>query len=102
MIPEIVRNNSNINFVNYNKLNIKNEELPIINENITLPSILESMNKNENKDKDNKENKITIGIINEKIENIILLMKDMKEIDKKLKKKDLNKILNNYILNLKE
>ena len=102
MIPEIVRNNSNINFVNYNKLNIKNEELPIINENINLPSILENMNKNENKDKDNKENKITIGIINEKIENIILLMKDMKEIDKKLKKKDLNKILNNYILKLKE
>jgi hypothetical protein len=29
-------------------------------------------------------------------------MKDMKEIDKKLKKKDLNKILNNYILKLKE
>ena len=103
MIPEIVRNNSNINFVNYNKLNIKNEELPIINENINLPSILENMNKNENKDnKENKENKITIGIINEKIENIILLMKDMKEIDKKLKKKDLNKILNNYILKLKE
>ena len=105
MIPEIVRNNSNINIINYNKLNIKNEELPVINEkiNINVPSILENMNKNENKDnKDNKENKIKIGTINEKIENIILLMKDMKEIDKKLKKKDLNKILNNYILNLKE
>jgi len=100
MIPEIVRNNSYINYINYNKLNIKNEELPIINENINLPSILENVNKNENKD--NKENKITIGIINEKIENIIILMKDMKEIDKKLKKKDLNKILSNYILNLKE
>ena len=92
MIPEIVRNNSYINYINYNKLNIKNEELPIINENINLPSILENVNKNENKD--NKENKITIGIINEKIENIIILMKDMKEIDKKLKKKDLNNILN--------
>ena len=100
MIPEIVRNNSNINYINYNNLNIKNEELPVINENINLPSILENVNINENKD--NKENKITIGIINEKIENIIILMKDMKEIDKKLKKKDLNKILNNYILNLKE
>ena len=92
MIPEIVRNNSIINYINYNKLNIKNEELPIINENINLPSILENVNKNENKD--NKKNKITNEIINEKIENIIILMKDMKEIDKKLKKKDLNKILN--------
>ena len=81
MIPEIVRNNSNINIINYNKLNIKNEELPVINEkiNINLPSILENMNKNENKD--NKDNKIKIGVINEKIENIINLMKDMKEID---------------------
>ena len=106
--PEIVRNNSNINFVSYNKLNIKNDELPVINENINikLPSILENMNKNENKEnkdnKDNKENKIRVGVINEKIENIISLMKDMKEIDKKLKKKDFNKILSNYILNLKE
>ena len=96
IIPEIVRNNSNINFVNYNKLNIKNDELPVINENINLPSVL------ENENKDNTENKVTIGLINEKIENINILMKDMKEIDKKLKKKDLNKILNNYIINLKE
>ena len=59
-----------------------NKKLPIINENIK-----------------NNKNKENMKIINEKIENILNLLKNIKEIDGKIKKKDLKKIINNLLIN---
>ena len=59
-----------------------NKDLPIINENIR-----------------NNKNKESIQIINEKIGNILNLLKNIKEIDSKIKKKDLKKIINNLLIN---
>ena len=83
-IPEKIRNNScsdfNFNFNNYK--NQKYSNLESINEKIV-----------DNKIKENK-----IAIINKKIENIFSIIKNMKQIDKNLKKKDIKKILNNFLL----
>ena len=59
-----------------------NKKLPIINENIK-----------------NNKNKENMKVINEKIENILNLLKNIKEIDGKIKKKDLKKIINNLLIN---
>ena len=59
------------------------------NINNNLPIINETTKKNKNKE---------MKIINDKIEKIISLLKDMKEIDSKLKKKDLKQIINNKFL----
>ena len=59
------------------------------NINNNLPIINETTKKNKNKE---------MKIINDKIEKIISLLKDMKEIDSKLKKKDLKQIINNKLL----
>ena len=59
------------------------------NINNNLPIISETTKKNKNKE---------MKIINDKIEKIISLLKDMKEIDSKLKKKDLKQIINNKFL----
>ena len=59
------------------------------NINNNLPIINETTKKNKNKE---------MKIINDKIEKIISLLKDMKEIDNKLKKKDLKQIINNKFL----
>ena len=59
-----------------------NYNLPIINENTR-----------------NNTNKENIKIINEKIQIITALLKDIKEIDNKLKKKDLKKIINILLVN---
>ena len=59
-----------------------NHNLPIINENTR-----------------NNKNKENIKIINEKIQIITALLKDIKEIDNKLKKKDLKKIINILLVN---
>ena len=59
------------------------------NINNNLPIISETTKKNKNKE---------MKIINDKIEKIISLLKDMKEIDNKLKKKDLKQIINNKFL----
>ena len=81
-IPEIVRNNScsdfKFNFNNYN--NNKYSNLENINENI-----------------DNKINENKIGIINNKLDNIFSIIKNMKQIDKILKKKDIKKIETNFL-----
>ena len=81
-IPEIVRNNScsdfKFNFNNYNKNKYSN--LESINENI-----------------DNKINDNKIGIINNKLDNIFSIIKNMKQIDKILKKKDIKKIETNFL-----
>ena len=81
-IPEIVRNNScsdfKFNFNNYN--NNKYSNLESINENI-----------------DNKINENKIGIINNKLDNIFSIIKNMKQIDKILKKKDIKKIETNFL-----
>ena len=61
-------------------VNKKDKNLPIINKKM--------------KNKNIKDNEI---IINEQIEKIISLIKEMKEIDNKLKKKDLKKMLKNLI-----
>ncbi len=74
-IPEIIRNNSINNIkVNFNKLERINEDII-----------------------DNKIDNNKIENINKKVENIIVLIKEIKYIDKKLKKKDLNKIIKNCI-----
>ena len=59
------------------------------NINNNLPIISETTKKNKNKE---------MKIINDKIEKIISLLRDMKEIDNKLKKKDLKQIINNKFL----
>ena len=59
------------------------------NINNNLPIINETTKKNKNKE---------MKIINDKIEKIISLLKDMKEIDSKLKKKDFKQIINNKFL----
>ena len=59
------------------------------NINNNLPIINETTKKNKNKE---------MKIINDKIEKIKSLLKDMKEIDSKLKKKDLKQIINNKFL----
>ena len=59
------------------------------NINNNLPIINETTKKNKNKE---------MKIINDKIEKIKSLLKDMKEIDSKLKKKDLKQIINNKLL----
>ena len=63
----------------YTDNNIIKNTLPIINETTKIKS---------------KEN---MKIINENIETINALIKDMKEIDNKIKKKDLKKIINNLL-----
>ena len=67
----------------FKEKNSNNKNLPIINENIR-----------------NNKNKENIKIINEKIENILDLLKNIKEIDGKIKKKDLKKIINNLLINI--
>ena len=74
-------NNKNIKS-NFNE-NINNNNLPIICENT----------------KYNKNNKENEEIINKNIQILILLLKEMKEVDSKLKKKDLKKIINNLLIN---
>jgi hypothetical protein len=59
------------------------------NINNNLPIINETTKKNKNKE---------MKIINDKIEKIKSLLRDMKEIDSKLKKKDLKQIINNEFL----
>ena len=96
-------NNNNLITYNYDNINDMNDNIIITNDNVNynvLPSISEKVNDNLNKE--NKDNKIGVGMLNEKMENIITLMKDMKEIDKKFKKKDFNNLLNNYLLNISE
>lgn len=96
-------NNNNLITYNYDNINDMNDNIIITNDNVNynvLPSISEKVNDNLNKE--NKDNKIGVGMLNEKMENIITLMKDMKEIDKRLKKKDFNNLLNNYLLNISE
>ena len=66
----------------FNENIFNNKKLPIINENIK-----------------NNKNKENMKIINEKIENILNLLKNIKEIDGKIKKKDLKKIINNLLIN---
>ena len=66
----------------FNEYISNNKKLPIINENIK-----------------NNKNKENMKIINEKIENILNLLKNIKEIDGKIKKKDLKKIINNLLIN---
>ena len=74
-IPEIIRKNSNNNFiVNYSNL-------ARIKENIL----------------NDKIDKIKFESINKKVDSINILIKEIKQIDKTLKKKDLNKIINNCI-----
>jgi len=63
-----------------------------------LPSIDEKIVRNKNNNKKDKK----IENINKKMEDIILLIKNMKFIDKKLKKKDFCKIMNNCLLENKE
>ena len=67
----------------FKEKNSNNKNLPIINENIR-----------------NNKNKENMQIINEKIENILDLLKNIKEIDGKIKKKDLKKIINNLLINI--
>ena len=75
--------NKSFNKTYYFNENISNnKKLPIINENIK-----------------NNKNKENMKIINEKIENILNLLKNIKEIDGKIKKKDLKKIINNLLIN---
>ena len=74
-IPEMIRKNSNNNF----KVNYSNLER--IKENIV----------------NDKIDKNKIETIDKKVDNINILIKEIKQIDKTLKKKDLNKILNNFI-----
>ena len=75
--------NKSFNKTYYFNENISNnKKLPIINENIK-----------------NNKNKENMKVINEKIENILNLLKNIKEIDGKIKKKDLKKIINNLLIN---
>ena len=74
-IPEIIRKNSN----NNSKVNYTNLEK--IKENIV----------------NDKIDKNKLEAINKKVDSINILIKEIKQIDKTLKKKDLNKIINNCI-----
>ena len=79
----LIRNmNKSFNKTYYFNENKNNKNLPIISENIR-----------------NNKNKENMRIINEKIECILNLLKNMKEIDSKIKKKDLKKIINSLIIN---
>ena len=75
-----------------NNRNLKSNFKENINNNNNLPIISENI-------KDNQINKENEKIININIQNIILLIKEMKEVDYKLKKKDIKKIINNLLIN---
>ena len=75
-----------------NDRNFKSNFKENINNNNNLPIISENI-------KDNQINKENEKIININIQNIILLIKEMKEVDYKLKKKDIKKIINNLLIN---